>query len=884
MTETTTKRTSLLKRVESMHDLIPAALIVLLALGQPMLTLPVRAGTPSGTSPTPGSLHAFGWNRYGQLGTGDNWNQATPTPVVNLPCGRRVIAVAGGEHHSIAQADDGSLWAWGSGEHGALGNGSLLTNFAPVPVNFLPPNPAAPITPRTAVVLAAGAFHNLVLADDGTMWAWGYGLEGQLGSGGMGDSSVPIPVDPLPGGRSPVQIAAGAYHNLALASDGTLWAWGRGDRGQLGNGANSHVLSPEAVLAIPGGRNIASIAAGDVHSMVLATDGTMWTWGGNSDGQLGNGGTTDSWSPQPVNALPGGRVPIQIAAGALHNLALANDGSVWAWGRGTAGQLGYGSTVSKYSPFPVNALPGGRVVRAIAAGGFTSYALANDGSLWSWGYGFLGTLGNGVFVNSSLVPVPVDPLPPGRSILAFAGSTFEHAFILGSVDYPENNHAPVAADDDYVVLVNTILTVPAAGVVANEADTDGQALAACLALPPAHAAAFVLNCDGSFTYKPNPDFLGTDRFLYRAFDGTDYSPLAMVTITVVPPNDPPMLTEVAVSAAALVENSSVILSGTFSDADPGDVHTVVIDWGDASASTTLNLSAGELTFAATHTYLDDAPSGTAADVQVIGLTVRDALASDNASTSVTVQNAAPTISSVSGPANPIELGHTATVTVEFADLGTLDSHTVSITWDDARPDTVLTSGGFSRTAGHTYAAAGVYRVGVTVTDDDTGAAMTSVEYIVIYDPNGGFVTGGGWILSPEAAYAADPTLTGKASFGFNSKYQPGANTPTGNTEFQFRAGDLNFKSTTYQWLIVSGAKAQFKGSGQINGAGDFGFLLTATDGQINGGNGEDKFRIKIRNKATGAVVYDNVPDALDDLDAANPQALGGGRIVIHKEQ
>ena len=154
----------------------------------------------------------------------------------------------------------------------------------------------------------------------------------------------------------------------------------------------------------------------------------------------------------------------------------------------------------------------------------------------------------------------------------------------------------------------------------------------------------------------------------------------------------------------------------------------------------------------------------------------------------------------------------------------------------------------------------------TVTDDDLGAGTATFAYVVVYDPNGGFVTGGCWITSPAGAYRPDPSLAGKATFGFVSKYQKGATVPTGNTEFQFKAGDLNFKSTAYEWLVIAGSKAQYKGTGTINGAGSYGFILTANDATT------DTFRIKIWDAATGNVVYDNNGDT----------ALGGGSIVVHK--
>jgi PKD repeat protein len=181
---------------------------------------------------------------------------------------------------------------------------------------------------------------------------------------------------------------------------------------------------------------------------------------------------------------------------------------------------------------------------------------------------------------------------------------------------------------------------------------------------------------------------------------------------------------------------------------------------------------------------------------------------------------------------------------------------------------------------HTYIAAGVYTIRLTVNDNAGTSGQSIFEYVVVYDPSAGFVTGGGWINSPAGAYTPNPTLTGHANFGFVSKYQRGATVPTGQTEFQFKVASLNFQSTTYAWLVVSGAMAQYKGSGTINGRGDYGFLLTAVDGQSQGGGGADKFRIKIWDKATNAVIYDN---QMGVGDTATPSTvIGDGSIVIHQ--
>ncbi|MGE0887026.1 MAG: PKD domain-containing protein [Blastocatellales bacterium] len=189
------------------------------------------------------------------------------------------------------------------------------------------------------------------------------------------------------------------------------------------------------------------------------------------------------------------------------------------------------------------------------------------------------------------------------------------------------------------------------------------------------------------------------------------------------------------------------------------------------------------------------------------------------------------------------------------------------------------------TATHIFTTAGVYLVKLSVNDccGGTGEANTVdglTAMVVVYDPNGGFVTGGGWIDSPAGAYVPNPDLTGKANFGFVSKYQNGQSVPTGNTEFHFKAGDLKFKSTSYEWMVISGGKkAQYKGFGTINGGGNYRFMLTAIDGDQPGGGGQDKFRIRIWSDA-GGLVYDNQMNAPDSNDPTT--VLGGGSIVIHK--
>jgi hypothetical protein len=231
----------------------------------------------------------------------------------------------------------------------------------------------------------------------------------------------------------------------------------------------------------------------------------------------------------------------------------------------------------------------------------------------------------------------------------------------------------------------------------------------------------------------------------------------------------------------------------------------------------------------------------------------------------------------------VPINSPATLTAKLTDSDGDPVEGVDITFSSDAPEKLTFAPEYQPTDSNglaevqaTGTATGVYTV--TASAETPLGPVSATWILVVYDPSAGFVTGGGWINSPAGAYAADPTLTGKATFGFVSKYQKGATVPTGNTEFQFHAAGMNFKSTSYQWLVVAGSKAMYKGSGTINGAGDYGFILSAIDG---GTKGSDMFRIKIWDKSTGAVVYDN---QMGDSETADPTtAIAGGSIVVHSK-
>ena len=247
-------------------------------------------------------------------------------------------------------------------------------------------------------------------------------------------------------------------------------------------------------------------------------------------------------------------------------------------------------------------------------------------------------------------------------------------------------------------------------------------------------------------------------------------------------------------------------------------------------------------------------------------------------------NTAPVIDAISAPLDPLPVPATIAVGASFTDPDVGNSHTATWDWGDnsTSPGTVIEEEG-SVAGTHVYTTAGVYTVKLTVVGDGENSAQSAFRYVVVYDAEGGFVTGGGWIDSPEGAYAPDPSLTGKATFGFVSKYKKGAKEPTGETEFQFKVADLNFHSTSYDWLVVAGHKAKYKGGGTINGGGNYGFMLSAVDEKLTPSTDVDRFRIKIWDKDNGdAVVYDNQMGA--DEDAVPATAIGGGSIVIHKSK
>jgi len=357
---------------------------------------------------------AWGYNAEGEVGDNTTTIRTLPTPVstAGVLAGKTVIAVSAGEYHALALCSDGTLAAWGDNSYGQLGNNSMISSHVPVAVNTA--SGISSLSGKTVVSIAAGSNFSLALCSDGTVAAWGYNFNSQLGDNTTTQRIVPVAVNTENGlsalyGKSVVAIAAGQYHSLALCSDGTVAAWGYNVLGILGNNESFQSSVPMAVNTTNGvsdlyGKFVVAVAVGQYHSLALCSDGTVATWGFNINGQLGNNSTTSSNVPVAVNTASGlsalyGKTVVSVASGFYHNIVLCSDGTVAAWGDNSGGQLGNNAFAGSSVPVAVNTASGvsalyGRSVLSLATGMYHCVVQCTDGSLVAWGSNSCGELGD----------------------------------------------------------------------------------------------------------------------------------------------------------------------------------------------------------------------------------------------------------------------------------------------------------------------------------------------------------------------------------------------------------------------------------------------------------------------------------------------------------
>jgi alpha-tubulin suppressor-like RCC1 family protein len=318
-----------------------------------------------------GEVRAWGENGSGQLGDNTQTRRIAPV-VVTGPDGAGVLAgvrqLSAGWHHSLAVKDDGTVWAWGRGGDGELGDNTSTSR--PAPVQVTGPGGVGFLTGVRQV--AAGLFLSVALKEDGTVWSWGFNSVGQLGDNTVDAHPAPVQVKG-PGGAGfltgVVKIAVGDMSVFAIKADGTVWAWGQGNSGQLGDNTATHRAAPAQVTG-PGGvgvfGNAVAVAPGRAFTAALKSDGTVWAWGNNGNGELGTGDNTAQSAPVRVvgmdnsGLLAGVRA---LSAGHYHTVAVFDNGAVASWGQNNYGMLGNGTVgVVDHAAYPV-AVSGSLVLR-----------------------------------------------------------------------------------------------------------------------------------------------------------------------------------------------------------------------------------------------------------------------------------------------------------------------------------------------------------------------------------------------------------------------------------------------------------------------------------------------------------------------------------------
>jgi len=332
-----------------------------------------------------GGLWVWGNNSDIQLGTNNSTKRSTP--VTTFAGGTNWKQVSAGYEHTAAIKTDGTLWVWGATADGQLGiNSSSFIFKASTPVTTF-----AGGTNWKQVV--CGYRHTSAIKTDGTLWVWGYNISRQLGTN---DTTVRLtPVTTFAGGTNWKSVDCGYGHTSAIKTDGTLWSWGTGADGRLGT--NDTTTRPTPVTTFAGGNNWRQLSCGRAHTSAIKTDGTLWVWGRNNYGQLGVNDT--SQRNTPVTTFAGGTNWKQVSGGDVHTLAIKTDGTLWVWSRNNYGQLGTNDTTNRSTP--TTTFAGGTNWKQVSGGDRHTSAIKTDGTLWVWGRNYYGKLGTNDTTNRS---------------------------------------------------------------------------------------------------------------------------------------------------------------------------------------------------------------------------------------------------------------------------------------------------------------------------------------------------------------------------------------------------------------------------------------------------------------------------------------------------
>jgi alpha-tubulin suppressor-like RCC1 family protein len=364
------------------------------------------------------NAYAWGSNAYGQLGDNTVTSRSSPVSVAGgftdwLSVSASTGSAVSNGNHSLGVRANGSLWAWGSNANGRLGDNTATDRSSPVSVvgGF-----------TDWISASAGNSHSLGVRANGSLWAWGIGGSGRLGDNTVTTRSSPVSV--VGGFTDWISASAGSSHNLGVRANGSLWAWGSNSSGQLGDDTATTRSSPVSVVG--GFTDWISASAGYVHNLGVRANGTLWAWGNNALAQLGDDTITSRSSP--VSVVGGFTDWIQASGGRFHSLGVRANGTLWAWGSGSNGRLGTNNTAGRSSPVSV---VGGFTdwIQASAGPGCSSAVRAN-GTLWAWGLNAQGQLGDNTTTNRSSPVSVVGGFTDWISVTA-GGITNDSDFVLG---------------------------------------------------------------------------------------------------------------------------------------------------------------------------------------------------------------------------------------------------------------------------------------------------------------------------------------------------------------------------------------------------------------------------------------------------------------------
>ncbi|BDR53420.1 hypothetical protein KIM372_13270 [Bombiscardovia nodaiensis] len=355
-----------------------------------------------------------------------NGHAKTVVTAPDPPKGIRYTQVTAGWYHSVAIGSDGNTYAWGHNQYGQLGTDDTTGTNQSQPVRVHTP------TGVHFISVDAGYWHTFATGSDGKLYAWGFNGDGRLGVGGVASQLKPAPVktDNLPAGTRLVTASAGGYHSLGIDSNGQLYTWGGNDKGELGTNDLTGRLIPTPVTTnIPTGTRFKQVSAGFQYSEALDTNGHLYAWGENANGQLGVNDYTQRNIPTPVitdNITPGTQIA-QVSSGAYHTLATDTNGRPYAWGNNNNGQLSITGITQAPKPTPINTTgitPNVRI-ESVKAGAYYSMALDNNGRAYTWGYNDYGQLGSNDLTQHNLATaINTDNITVNTRIIQITGNYY----------------------------------------------------------------------------------------------------------------------------------------------------------------------------------------------------------------------------------------------------------------------------------------------------------------------------------------------------------------------------------------------------------------------------------------------------------------------------